>query len=320
MLLVKLILGILCALVIVFTLLIIGVIFRMKQKSHLQAPLPPLQQLPDGVESTITLRDGTQLRAWHKGSGPAVLLLHNLGVSAITMNRIWHLLAGYGFKVITFDWRGHGLSQEGEHLGMETMAADLREVIAHFQLKEFTLAGHAWGTLVALDYMLTWEQEAQEKVRGIVSIAGFAGTLHEEANLHKRLLSTPWIQALILKSPLKWLLASAYFGANWDSNQLKAFWSIYTARPLKRLIPLWKEQESMNLYDRLREIDTPVAILWGKHDQITSRRHTQRMVKGFSNLKAKLFDEQGGHMLVWESPGKIAEAIRTLVPHAEWAA
>jgi len=95
-----------------------------------------------------------------EGEGPAVVLCH--GITA-TRRYVLHgsrALARAGYRVVTYDARGHGESEPapigaGEGYGYPQLVADLERVVGQ-QLGEerFLLGGHSMGAHTAVGYAL----------------------------------------------------------------------------------------------------------------------------------------------------------------------
>ena len=100
------------------------------------------------------------LRGEAEGEGPAVVLCH--GITA-TRRYVLHgsrALARAGYRVVTYDARGHGESEPapigaGEGYGYPQLVADLERVVGQ-QLGEerFLLGGHSMGAHTAVGYAL----------------------------------------------------------------------------------------------------------------------------------------------------------------------
>lgn len=98
--------------------------------------------------------------------GPLVFMLHGLvaGSMATWYFRFAPKLSRH-FRVVLFDMRGHGKSEQAESgYDLATMAADLRDLIVHYQ-REFPdagsqvhLVGHSYGALVSLYYTAHWRE------------------------------------------------------------------------------------------------------------------------------------------------------------------
>jgi pimeloyl-ACP methyl ester carboxylesterase len=116
----------------------------------------PLQARPFAVESRLTLQ-GEEM-----GEGPAVVLCH--GITA-TRRYVLHgskALPRAGYRVITFDARGHGESDPapaGEGYGYPELVEDLEAIVAARVGEErFFLGGHSMGAHTAGAYALRHPQ------------------------------------------------------------------------------------------------------------------------------------------------------------------
>lgn len=100
----------------------------------------------------VSLRDGAQLHVRVVGRGQPVLMLPGLGMSSATwLPFIWPQLGRYRFYLP--DFRGFGRSAQLRLQGddvFECHMRDVEELIAHFQLKDFLLAGYSLGGSTAL--------------------------------------------------------------------------------------------------------------------------------------------------------------------------
>jgi non-heme chloroperoxidase len=105
-------------------------------------------------KSPVQTADGTRLHVKDWGNGPPLLFLHSLGVS----NDIWQYqhahFAEAGCRVVAFDRRGHGRSDQPQGgYDADTLADDLARVIAACGLEDVTLIGHSMGCLEILRYL-----------------------------------------------------------------------------------------------------------------------------------------------------------------------
>lgn len=100
----------------------------------------------------LILRDGARLHVRTIGRGQPVLMLPGLGMSsAHWLPFIWPHLSRFRFYLP--DFRGFGASaglRPHEADVFESHARDVEEVIAHFGLQDFLLAGYSLGGTTAL--------------------------------------------------------------------------------------------------------------------------------------------------------------------------
>ncbi len=104
---------------------------------------------PDQLEDPTPFHQGHNHNAEHGDEIPLVML-HGLGATADT----WRLVAPYFchiHRVVAFDQRGHGLSdQPDDGYDLVTIAEDVVHGMASLGLGKVALVGHGWGAKVAL--------------------------------------------------------------------------------------------------------------------------------------------------------------------------
>ena len=101
--------------------------------------------------------DGAALRGEKMGEGPTVVALH--GITA-TRRYVFHgskALAAQGFRVVSYDARGHGESgpaPEGTGYGYPDLVADLERVLDAEGAGRPVLVGHSMGCHTAAAFAL----------------------------------------------------------------------------------------------------------------------------------------------------------------------
>src|SRR6476469_3734672 len=134
--------------------------------------------------------NGTRLFYQQSGHGPDVVLVH-----AITSNQaVWvftglaDTLAADGFRVTTYDLRGHGASDRPPTgYTSAAMAADFRALHAELDLKPALVVGHSFGGVIGIHTAVLHP----ECVRGVIlSDSFFPGLRHVEPNFGR---SNVWV-------------------------------------------------------------------------------------------------------------------------------
>lgn len=288
--------------------------FSIQEKKDV-FPFKVLQAEPNGVEELISTADGAELRALHRGSGPPVVLIHDAGASVVSMNIMWKLLAGAGFRVITYDQRGHGKSTVGrDGIGIDPMQQDLHAVLEYFNLWNAILVGHSTGAFLTIRYLLQYKSQGANRVKGVVSIAGFAGNFLQGAQQNRfarGLIQTGIMGKLIRNRLFGFGWAAHVFGSGASPSRVRAWLEIMREKPLKRLVPLLDAQIQEDYYDRLGEIDTPYIVTAGQEDKRISPFHSEKLAAGLPNARMEWVDEVG-NMMLWECPAKLVEMVRSL--------
>lgn len=95
-----------------------------------------------------------------------VVLIHGLGDSSETWEQTAKSFSDQGYRVVTYDQRGHGRTMaQGADFSNERMAADLEELLERLNIrKDITLVGHSMGGRTAIKYA----SRNPKKVRALV--------------------------------------------------------------------------------------------------------------------------------------------------------
>jgi pimeloyl-ACP methyl ester carboxylesterase len=80
------------------------------------------------------------------GTGRPVVLIHGCPLSGRSWENQVPALVGDGYRVVTYDRRGFGMStQPWDGYEYDTLAADLDAHLVHLDLREVTLVGFSMG-------------------------------------------------------------------------------------------------------------------------------------------------------------------------------
>jgi pimeloyl-ACP methyl ester carboxylesterase len=127
-----------------------------------------LRQLPGA--GSITLEG-----EW-AGDGPPVVLLHGLSATRRNVVQGSRALVKRGYRLISYDARGHGASSPAPRYGYSDLVADLEAVLAHLEIERAALVGSSMGAATAMAFTL----EQPERVPALVQITpaytGYART------------------------------------------------------------------------------------------------------------------------------------------------
>ncbi|RMG72622.1 MAG: alpha/beta hydrolase [Bacteroidetes bacterium] len=315
MILLNAVLGLLCALLTLGVMLQVGMLanlFVIREQPE-TGEATALQQDPAGVAESVQREDGTRIQTWHRGSGRPVLLLHDLGLSAAAMGPLWEVLAAQGYRLIAMDLRAHGQST-GHQLDLDTLTADLAAVVRHYDLQDALIVGHSLGALIAMRYLIQ-VPEAQSRIAGLLSVAGFAGGQLRGLPGHsweRKLLQWGILSRLLRHRLYAWSYATPLFGHRINAIWVRAYLELLLSRPLRRLHPLLHELARTDMYPELSRIKTPVVVTCSRQDQRTRPLHAVRLARYLPNSQLHWIDDGSGNMLVWECPQRLANLVRSL--------
>lgn len=135
-----------------------------------QGKLAQLVRLKEGFTES---KDGTKIYYKSVGIGFPILACNGMGVSTF----FWKYLENHfkhQFQVITWDYRGHGLSEvpnPRKPVSILSLVEDLKAVVEALEIDQALLIGHSIGTQVLLEFYNRYP----EHVAGIVSCLGTLG-------------------------------------------------------------------------------------------------------------------------------------------------
>jgi pimeloyl-ACP methyl ester carboxylesterase len=100
------------------------------------------------------------------GDGPPVVLLHGLSATRRNVVQGSRALVKRGYRLISYDARGHGASQPAPSYGYSDLVDDLEAVLAELELDSPALVGSSMGAATAMAFTL----EHSERVPALVQI------------------------------------------------------------------------------------------------------------------------------------------------------
>jgi non-heme chloroperoxidase len=276
-------------------------------------PLRDLLRDPPGEDVIVERPDGTRLRVRIAGSGPTVVLAHGIALTLGEWNQVADLLFADGYRVVAFDARGHGQSTIGTHgISAPVMAADLLAVLEATRTTDAILVGHSMGGFLALEAILEVPGVAS-RLSGLVLVATFAGHILDGApqNRAEVPLALSPLRSRLGDSPtIGTLFAASFFGPHPSPATLAALLEMVQGRDLEPLLPLLKAFRAGDLIARLPLVDLPTVIVCGLADRTTPPRDSQLMAAAIPRSRS-LWVPGAGHMLPWEAPEAIRDAVAT---------
>lgn len=276
--------------------------------------LEELRKDPVGEETWVERPDGTRLRVRVAGSGPTVFLAHGFGLTMLEWNIVAEMLVAKGYRVITFDQRGHGQSTIGKDgVGSLQMAGDYLAILEQLDIHDAILVGHSMGGFVAIAGLLD-VPGLTDRVKAVILFATFSGSITKGSMQNKAQI--PMIKSGILKSMLSsGLVAKAFsksiYGDNPDPAALSMFVEIFKAQDLKSLVPILKAFGDEDRGDRLSQIKKPTIVICGRKDSTAPPWQSERLSTSIEGA-TMVWVEGAGHMVNWEAPEALVDAIESL--------
>lgn len=238
------------------------------------------------------------------GSGPAVVLLHGLCGS----RAYWKPIVGplsKRFRVIVPDLRGHGLSPapEGKYT-MESMAADVIQLLDDLNVDRAVLIGHSLGGYVTLAAEEAWP----DRLAGWALVHSTAYPDDEQAK-HNRTRAIASIRAEGVKPFVDDLVTRLFAPGRTDTmpDIVENARAIGYGTPAQGAIgALEGMRERPDRLHVLKGAVSPVALIAGARDQIVPIWKTHAFES--PNVWQYTLPE-AGHMGMFETPGELADML-----------
>ena len=275
----------------------------------------------EGTERLVDRPDGTRLRTISMGEGPrTVVLAHGYGASSQGWNVLAPSLVDRDLRVVAFDQRGHGGSTIGsDGISSASMASDYGAVLEAYDVQNGNLVGHSMGGFLALAFLLDDESGASDRVGGLLLMATFAGDVNRK-NAQNRLqipmIKSGFLLRLLSVRPIGQGFSKTIAGDGFEPEMGDAFVADFLEQDHSKLIPILEAMVGESRYDRLGELDLPCTVVVGSKDKTTPPFHTADLHAGIAG--SELVTVPGmGHLLNWEAPEVLVEAILGLASRVE---
>jgi non-heme chloroperoxidase len=230
--------------------------------------LPTVPVNPEHPRGFIHAADGTPLFYRDHGVGPPVVFLSSWGLSSQMWDYQVPFLTGHGLRCIAFDRRSHGRSGDpGRGYDFDTLAYDVRAVVASLGLDGITLVAHSFGAGEAVRYLA---KHAGGRVQRLILLAPCTPFLAKAADnpsgVDGRLFDQ--IRAAMAADFAKWVYdgeeafvvpATSHGIRDW----LKA---MMLQSSLPALLALNRAMTETDLRTDVREVRVPTLIIHGDKD------------------------------------------------------
>ena len=257
----------------------------------------PLQRVRLTDHETVVARRGD--------SGPAVLLVHALGLDRRMWEPVMDRLAK-GRRVFAYDIRGHGWAAGSPSpFTMDDTAADLIGVLDVLGLDRAHVVGLSYGGGIA-------QTAAVARPERFASLALLATTDHPFAAFEARARSgeVDGMPAQVIPSLTRWFTPAALAVDGWGVRYARervlrgdaADWAA-----------AWRAFEGMDVRGRLAGFTSPTLVLAGESDAST----TPEIMRGIAGrIPAAVYRELPGtpHMQTLERPDLVAGALDEFLP------
>lgn len=260
--------------------------------------------------------DGAKIRYFDERKGKVLVLVHGFGGSAVNWKKnIGPLSEKY--RVIALDLPSFGKSEmpeiEWDEISYGLMVEFLKKFLNALELKRVVLVGESMGGGIVTAFALKYPKLVEKLV--IVDGASFG----REASLY-RLLAFPLVNQIMVRLTSQKAIArklarlvvedpstldddSFYAYINWQRKpEIQAILAKIGPRAIGFSGQQWL------FVDRLKELDLPTLVIWGRNDRLVPLKHGLRAHQLIKGSKLVVFDHCG-HIPNMEKPEKFNQAL-----------
>lgn len=265
--------------------------------------------------SNFITSDGIKLYYEEKGEGKPVVFIHGWTADHTVFNPQVEALSNE-FKVVTYDLRGHGVSDRPDKgLTLKRYAMDLKELIEHLNLNDVIVAGWSMGSSIIFEYVKNFGVEHLSKVCVLDMTPKLINDDNWKLGLnHGTFTNKDTFDALTVMCD-NWMDFAKGFAADalpyLNEEQLAPILEGLAKNSPHVMYAMWIAMSANDYRDVLENITVPTYIAYGDKSTLYSKDTAEYLNSKIPNSKVVAF-ENCTHFLIIENPGKLSEVIREL--------
>ena len=270
--------------------------------------------------SVIKTKDGAELFYNDWGSGRPIVFIHGWMLGGDSWEYQTYELAHRNFRVITYDQRGCGRSdQPWEGYDYDTLADDLNSIVDSLDLKQVNLVGHSMGCGVLTRYLARFGQERIASAVYVATTTPFLLKTDDNPNGIDRQVYDAMVAGLTSDRPkLLADMAPGFFGEGLPGicvSQKIIDWAIqlcFRASP-KATVEMLRTNSETDQRKELDSISIPTLVIHGGGDQISLPELTGlATARAIANSELVVY-ENAGHGLFVTHADRLTEDIAAFV-------
>ncbi len=244
--------------------------------------------------STLKTTDGTQFYFKDWGTGKPVLFSHGWPLDADMWDSQMNFLAERGYRVIAFDRRGFGRSdQPWTGNDYDTFASDINDLINHLDLQDVTLVGFSMGGGDVTRYIGRY---GTDRVAALVLLGAVTPVFGKMADYPQGVDLSVFagIRDGLLKDRAQFIsdFATPFYGLNAgqtvSEGVLTQTLNIALMASLKSTVDCVTAFSETDFRADIAKVDVPTLVIHGSNDQVVPFESTGKvaaeMIEG-SELK-----------------------------------
>lgn len=251
-----------------------------------------------------------------KGEGTPIVFIHGFTEDHNSF-RIQQRALSKKYKVITYDLRGHGVSDRVNYgLNMERFALDLRELIDYLEIEGIILVGWSMGAWVIFEYINLFGLEKISKIcivdkgpKVINDNNWNLGLYHGKYTMEDALKDLDLIKNNWMKFAEKFIKTmTPYF----NESQLKIAMDKMKKNSPHVMYSMWKALIEKDYRDILSRISIPTLIIFGGKSTFYSVDVGKYIKEKIKDSQLIIF-EDCTHLLVLENPIRFNRVLEEFI-------
>ena len=246
-----------------------------------------------------------------RGPGPAIVLLHDGLLSAVTWDEVWAPLASR-HEVIRYDRRSYGRSELPAKSYSST--EDLRKLLTHLKVEHVVIVGSSSGGALAIDFAIAHP----EMVDGLFLIGPVLHGLPYTASFIERgARNNEPMQRDDIRGVAKNWSEDRFLIAGPNEGARRRIYEKLLANSEKLKFDNHFEQSlSPPASKRLSEVKALTLILAGEADIADVRAHCAAIHAGIRESTLEVI-KNAGHLIQLEKPGEVVGRIEDFAQRCE---
>ncbi len=271
---------------------------------------------PDGIRRTIVTDDGTELATITSApdaDGPTIVLGHGWTSDLRTWQLVHEPLVVAGYRVVTWDQRGHGESTVGTSgYGIDQLGSDLAAVLTQLDLRDAIVAGHSMGGIGVQSLALGHPDVVAQRVRALVLVStlGRSVRLVPFGAFSRLLGSDVYERRREQRSAIATLVHLRGFGPDVRPSIVERNREVFLDCPTSTVVDALEPLVDFDLTDRLHTITTPTLVVTGDVDRVTPTSRSRELHQLLPDARIHSFAGVG-HMIPLERPTELVGLIET---------
>lgn len=249
----------------------------------------------------VELPGKTVVHYLEAGQGPVLVLVHGLGGSSeVWRDSIRYLARRY--RVVALDLPGYGKSDRPRaDYSIEYHAAALNDFLDALGAGKVVLVGNSMGGWISAITALNHPEKISHLI--LVDSAGLRRDNSSPINLNPAMKEEERALLLALFAD-KSFVTEKMVNDQWEYRKDIRSTVQATLESLKTKLPF--------LDDRLKNIEVPTLIIWGRDDTLTPLNYAERFAQGIPGSKLVVIDNTG-HLPEVEKPAAFYRAVKGFV-------